>query len=52
MTFAPTSPSPVAINDPKLPLRDAIWTAVKNVLANVVTAPFKAIGRLFSSARE
>ena len=27
---------------------DAIWTAVKNVLVNVVTAPFKAIGRLFS----
>ena len=29
-------------------MRDAIWTAVKNVLVNVVTAPFKAIGRLFS----
>jgi hypothetical protein len=36
------------INDPKLSLGDAIWTAIKNVLANVVTAPFKAIGRLFS----
>ena len=41
---------PVAgtVNDPKFKLGDAIWTAVKNVLANVVTAPFKAIGRLFS----
>ena len=36
------------INDPKLSLGDAIWTAIKNVLTNVVTAPFKAIGRLFS----
>ena len=36
------------LNDPKLSLGDAIWTAIKNVLANVVTAPFKAIGRLFS----
>src|SRR4029079_9227203 len=41
---------PVAgtINDPKFSLGDAIWTAVKNVLVNVVTAPFKALGRLFS----
>ena len=36
------------VKDPKFSLRDAIWTAVKNVLVNVVTAPFKAIGRLFS----
>lgn len=36
------------VNDPKFSLRDAIWTAVRNVLVNVVTAPFKAIGRLFS----
>ena len=41
---------PVAgtINDPKFAWSDAIWTAVKNVLVNVVTAPFKALGRLFS----
>jgi hypothetical protein len=41
---------PVAgtVNDPQFKLGDAIWTAVKNVLVNVVTAPFKAIGRLFS----
>ncbi len=36
------------VNDPKFALGDAIWTAIKNVLVNIVTAPFKAIGRLFS----
>jgi len=30
-------------------LGDAIWTVVRNVVVNVVTAPFKAIGRLFTS---
>jgi hypothetical protein len=43
-----TIPVTGAVNDPKVGLRDAIWTAVKNVLTNIVTAPFKAIGRLFS----
>jgi hypothetical protein len=45
---------PVAgkLNDPKFSLGDAIWTAVKNVLVNVVTAPFKAIGRLFSGGEK
>ena len=28
---------------------DAIWTAVKNVLVNVLKAPFRAIGGLFTS---
>jgi hypothetical protein len=41
-----------AVNDPKFALGDAIWTAIKNVLVNVVTAPFKAIGRLFSKGGE
>jgi Domain of Unknown Function (DUF748) len=41
-----------AVNDPKFALGDAIWTAIKNVLTNVVTAPFKAIGRLFSRGGE
>jgi hypothetical protein len=36
------------VNDPKFDLREAIWTAVKNVLVNIVTAPFKALGRMFS----
>jgi hypothetical protein len=37
-----------SVNDPKFGLGDAIWTAVKNVLTNIVAAPFKAIGSLFS----
>jgi hypothetical protein len=37
-----------SVGDPKFALGDAIWTAVKNALVNIVTAPFKAIGRLFS----
>jgi hypothetical protein len=28
---------------------DAIWTAAKNVIVNVAAAPFRAIGRLFTS---
>src|SRR6185295_16915223 len=40
------------LNDPKFALGDAIWTAVKNVLVNVVAAPFKALGRLFSGGGE
>ena len=43
-----TVPVTGPVKDPTFSLRDAIWTAVKNVLVNVVTAPFKAIGRLFS----
>jgi hypothetical protein len=31
----------------KADLSDAIWTVVKNVVVNVVAAPFRAIGRLF-----
>jgi hypothetical protein len=37
-----------ALNDPRFALGDAVWTAVKNVLVNIVAAPFKAIGRLFT----
>jgi hypothetical protein len=29
-------------------LGDAIWTVVKNVVVNIVSAPFKAIGRMFT----
>jgi hypothetical protein len=36
------------IGDPKFALGDAIWTAVTNALVNLVTAPFKALGGLFS----
>jgi hypothetical protein len=31
----------------KADLSDAIWTVVKNVVVNIVAAPFRAIGRLF-----
>jgi Domain of Unknown Function (DUF748) len=41
-----------ALNDPKFDLRDAIWTAVKNVVVNIALAPFKAIGRLFSRGEQ
>lgn len=37
-----------SLKDPKFDMRDAIWTAVRNVLVNVVKAPFRAISRLFS----
>lgn len=37
-----------SVKDPKFDLRETIWTAVKNVLANIVQAPFRAISRLFS----
>ena len=43
-----TVPVAGTVNDPKFDLRETIWTAIKNVLVNIVTAPFKAIGRLFS----
>jgi uncharacterized protein involved in outer membrane biogenesis len=31
-------------------LSDAIWTVVKNAVVNIVSAPFKAIGRLFTGS--
>ncbi len=37
-----------SLKDPQFSLRETIWTAVKNVLTNIVKAPFRAIGRLFS----
>jgi hypothetical protein len=42
---------PVAgsLSDPKFDLSETIWTAIRNVLVNVVAAPFRAIGRLFTS---
>src|SRR5262249_20721666 len=43
-----TVPVAGSIRDPAFHFGDPIWTAVKNVLVNVVAAPFKAIGRLFS----
>ncbi len=38
-----------SLKDPKFDVSDAIWTAVRNVLVNVLAAPFRLIGRLFTS---
>jgi len=38
------------LNDPKFDLSETIWTAIKNVLVNVLKAPFRAIGRLFTGS--
>lgn len=38
-----------SFKDPKFDLSETIWTAVKNVLVNVLAAPFRMIGRLFTS---
>jgi hypothetical protein len=42
---------PVAgtLSDPKFDLSETIWTAIRNVIVNVAAAPFRAIGRLFTS---
>jgi hypothetical protein len=37
-----------SLNSPEFNLSDAIWSAVKNIIANIVLAPFRAIGRLFT----
>ena len=37
------------LTDQQFDFSDAIWTAVKNVLVNVLKAPFRAIGGLFTS---
>jgi uncharacterized protein involved in outer membrane biogenesis len=37
------------LSDKQFDFSDAIWTAVKNVLINVLKAPFRAIGGLFTS---
>jgi hypothetical protein len=37
------------LNDQQFDWSDAIWTAVRNVLVNVLKAPFRAIGGLFTS---
>ena len=37
------------LTDKQFDFSDAIWTAVKNVIVNVLKAPFRAIGGLFTS---
>jgi uncharacterized protein involved in outer membrane biogenesis len=38
-----------SLSSPEFSLSEAIWTAVKNMIVNVLAAPFRAIGRLFTS---
>ena len=40
------------LKEPGFSMGGAIWAALKNVLTNVVTAPFQAIGKLFSKGDE
>ena len=37
------------LNDQQFDWSDAIWTAVRNVIVNVLKSPFRAIGGLFTS---
>ena len=37
------------LSDRQFDLSDAIWTAVRNVVVNILKAPFRAIGGLFTS---
>jgi len=37
-----------SFRDPTFDLSETIWSAIKNVLTNVLAAPFRMIGRLFS----
>jgi hypothetical protein len=38
-----------SLSAPQFSLSEAIWTAVKNVLVNILAAPFKLIGHMFTS---
>jgi hypothetical protein len=37
-----------SLRSPEFNLTDAIWSAVRNIIKNIVLAPFRAIGRLFT----
>jgi uncharacterized protein involved in outer membrane biogenesis len=39
-----------SLSSPQFSLSEAIWTAVKNMIVNILAAPFRAIGRLFTSS--
>jgi uncharacterized protein involved in outer membrane biogenesis len=38
-----------SLSSPQFSLSEAIWAAVRNVLVNILAAPFKLIGRMFTS---
>jgi Domain of Unknown Function (DUF748) len=40
------------LREPGFSLGSAFWAALKNVLVNVVTVPFRAVGKLFSKGDE
>lgn len=40
------------LRSPDFSLGDAIWAGVKNVLVNLVTLPFQAVGKLFAKGDE
>jgi len=44
-----TVPVTGTLTDRKFDFSDAIWTAVRNVIINLLKAPFRAIGGLFTS---
>ncbi len=46
--FRTSIPVSGTLGDPSFSWSDAIWTAVKNVVVNVVTSPFKLIGKVFT----
>jgi hypothetical protein len=43
-----TVPVSGSLSAPEFSLSEAIWTAVRDVIVNVLTAPFRLIGRLFT----
>ncbi|MCU0258239.1 MAG: DUF748 domain-containing protein, partial [Solirubrobacteraceae bacterium] len=41
-----------SVDSPEFAYRKVMWQAVKTILANIVKAPFRALGRLFGSDEE
>lgn len=41
-----------SLDDPQFSYGQIIWTAIVNVVTKIVTAPFRALGRLFGSSGE
>jgi hypothetical protein len=41
-----------SLDDPKFSYGSIVWKAIKNVLTKIVTAPFRALGKLFGGSGE
>jgi uncharacterized protein involved in outer membrane biogenesis len=41
-----------SLDDPNFSLSEVIWKAIGNIVRNIVTAPFRALGRLFGDGSE